>query len=293
MKLAALLLFAGGSSGSEVTNGGGCAARRRLTLDSHEEEDEEKRPRAKVWKRQQEAEANNAVAAAAAGHPCSGDDPCSDSGDDSWRPLFATRQRGRRTRFSDLPAAKPNAMDAAANGSTPQTDAAPAAAAAGPDSAAEEQPEKTLKLIKTALLPSPASSARVSHGHVYRFSCQDATAATAQSMARKVLQILVLNVIIISNKTILCFIRLCPCRIDSPSHCSNRRLSAQGGASRRPLHPAALKRCAHSWHGISYHYVTCFADCHCYPRCIPTHTPGMGPPGAQQLTANHVSSSQD
>lgn len=101
------------------------------------------------------------------------------AGEEGWQPLFATPQRGKRTRLSDAPAAQPEAgaaapdeqahaagvvTCAAATATTPAH-----AAGAALDAAPEPQPQQTPDLVKTALLPSPASSARVSH----RPFCQD------------------------------------------------------------------------------------------------------------------------
>jgi hypothetical protein len=96
------------------------------------------------------------------------------AGEEGWQPLFATPQRAKRTRLSDAPAARPGAEPAASDehtqaagaGTCAAAMAMAAASAAGPalDPAAEPQPQPTPDLVKTALLPSPASSARVSCG---------------------------------------------------------------------------------------------------------------------------------
>ena len=92
------------------------------------------------------------------------------AGGEGWQPLFATPQRGKRTRLSDAPAARPDAgasapaerAHAAGAVTCAAETATPPACAAGAvlDPAAEPQP--TPDLVRTTLLPSPASTARVS-----------------------------------------------------------------------------------------------------------------------------------
>jgi hypothetical protein len=94
------------------------------------------------------------------------------AGEEGWQPLFATPQRGKRTRLSDAPDARPGAGAAApeehthaagvVTGAAARATPPVRAAGAALEAAAEPQPQPTPDLVKTALLPSPASSARVS-----------------------------------------------------------------------------------------------------------------------------------